>query len=74
MCILQLFVSQVVSNYWIMLLINYMIEENLLLYVLEWSPVKEPDSRFSVRKNIPKKEKERKKKKEKAERKRVAPE
>ena len=42
-----------------------MIEENLLLYVLEWSPVKEPDSRFSVRKNIPKKEKERKKKKRK---------
>ena len=40
-----------------------MIEENLLLYVLEWSPVKEPGSRFSVRKNIPKKEKERKKKK-----------
>ena len=39
-----------------------MIEENLLLYVLECSPVKEPGSRFSVRKNIPKKEKERKKK------------
>ena len=51
-----------------------MTEENLLLYVLECSPVKEPGSRFSVRKNIPKKEKERKKKKEKAERKRVAPE
>ena len=42
-----------------------MIEENLLLYVLEWSPVKEPGSRFSVRKNIPKKEKERKKKRKK---------
>ena len=50
-------------------------EDNLLLYVLEWSPVKEAGSRFSVRKNIPKKEKERKKKKkEKTERKIVAPE
>ena len=39
-----------------------MMEENLLLYVLEWSPVKEAGSPFSVRKNIPKKEKERKKK------------
>ena len=42
-----------------------MIEENLLLYVLECSPVKEPGSRFSVRKNIPKKEKKKKKKRQK---------
>ena len=40
-----------------------MMEENLFVYV-EGSPVKHATSRFSVRKNVTKKEKERKEKKE----------
>ena len=39
----------------IILLINYMIEENLFVYV-ECSSVKHAASRFSVRKNVTKKE------------------
>ena len=48
-------------------------KENLFLSV-EWSPVKDPASRFSVRKIVPppKKKKRRKNEKRKAERKRVA--
>ena len=55
------------------LLINYMMEENLFVYV-KYSPVKHATSRFSVRKNvtnkqkkkrIEKKEKERKKERKK---------
>ena len=41
----------------IILLINYMIEENLFVYV-ECSSVKHAASRFSVRKNVTKKRKE----------------
>ena len=44
----------------IILLINYMMEENLFVYV-ECSSVKHVASRFSVRKNVTKKKKERKK-------------
>ena len=40
---------------------NYMIEENLFTYV-ECSSVKHATSRFSVRKNVKKKEKENKRK------------
>ena len=40
----------------IILLINYMIEENLFVYV-ECSSVKHAASRFSVRKNVTKKNK-----------------
>ena len=40
----------------IILLINYMTEENLFVYV-EYSSIKHAASRFSVRKNITKKEK-----------------
>ena len=40
-----------------------MMEENLFVYV-KGSPVKHTASRFSVRKNVTKKEKERKEKKE----------
>ena len=40
----------------IILLINYMIEENLFVNV-ELSPVKYAASRFSVRKNVTKKDK-----------------
>ena len=43
----------------IILLINYMMEENLFVYV-ECSSVKHVASRFSVRKNVTKKKKERK--------------
>ena len=45
----------------IILLINYMIEENLFVYV-ECSSVKHVASRFSVRKNVTKKEKKKRKK------------
>ena len=50
------------------LLINYMMEENLFVYV-KYSPVKHATSRFSVRKNVTNKQKkknrkERKRKKE----------
>ena len=44
-----------------MLLINYMMEENLFVDV-ECSSVKHVASRFSVRKNITKKKKEKKRK------------
>ena len=43
----------------IILLINYMMEENLFVYV-ECSSVMHAVSRFSVRKNVTKKKKERK--------------
>ena len=43
----------------IILLINYMTEENLFVYI-ECSSVKHAASRFSVRKNVAKKEKKRK--------------
>ena len=39
---------------WIILLINYMIEENLFV-IVESSPVKHAASRFSVRKKVTKK-------------------
>ena len=42
------------------LLINYMMEENLFVQV-EWSPVKHVISWFSVRKSVTEKMKERKK-------------
>ena len=43
----------------IILLINYMMEENLFVYV-ECSSVKHVASRFSVRKNVTKKKKRKK--------------
>ena len=51
----------------IILLINYMMEENLFVYV-ECSSVKHVASKFSVRKNVTKK-----KRKEKKERKKATP-
>ena len=48
----------------IILIINYMMKENLFVYV-ECSSVKHEASRFSVRKNVTKKKKERMKKKTK---------
>ena len=47
----------------IILLINYMVEENLFVYV-ECCSVKHTASRFSVRENVTKKEREEKKRKE----------
>ena len=44
---------------WIILLISYMIEENLFVYV-KCSSVKHAASRFSVRKNVTKKKKRQK--------------
>ena len=44
----------------IILLINYMMDENLFVYI-EWSPVQHATSRFSVRKDVTAKKKERKK-------------
>ena len=44
----------------IILLINYMMEENLFVYV-EWSSVKYVASRFSVRKNVTRKKKKERK-------------
>ena len=44
----------------IILLLNYIMEENLFVYV-EWSPVKHTASWFSVRKNVAEKKKEIKK-------------
>ena len=52
----------------IILLINYMMEENLFVYV-ECSFAKHAASRFSVRKNITKNKKTKKKTKKKKERK-----
>ena len=46
----------------IILLINYMMEENLFVYV-ECSSVKHVASRFSVRKNVTKKKKKKKERK-----------
>ena len=46
----------------IILLINYMMEENLFVYV-ECSSVKHVASKFSVRKNVTKKRKEKKERK-----------
>ena len=46
----------------IILLINYMTEENLFVYV-ECSSVKHAASRFSVRKNVTKKREKKKRKK-----------
>ena len=49
-----------------MLLINYMMEENMFVYV-ECSPVKQAASRFSVRKNVTQKNSRNRKRKEKKE-------
>ena len=50
----------------IMLLINYMMEENMFVYI-ECSPVKQAASRFSVRKNVTQKNSTGRKRKEKKE-------